>query len=290
MSDSTVVCWDGSDEAETALAWALRRSRDAGTTVEILDVVDTSLFLGDPRALDRATSEEEDSLAELVGSIDEEHPGALSGHHLVAGDPLQVMSEQTTPGTLVVVGTRRRVGPLVRYGWSTGARLASAAAGPVAIVPDEDRDGGPARSGVVVGVDGSDIGRLALAFAIDEAWSLDQPLHIVHCWQAPLANDPLVVPDDDFVDSQQLEHQVLLDDHVRIAHERRPGLSIRSSLLRRDPIDALRAESGRSRALVVGSRRLVGWKRAWLGSVSHGLVLGLTAPTVVVGPETVIHG
>jgi nucleotide-binding universal stress UspA family protein len=37
--------------------------------------------------------------------------------------------------------------------------------------------------------------------------------------------------------------------------------------------------------LVVGSRRLTGWKRAWLGSVSHGLLLDLAAPTAVVGPE-----
>lgn len=287
MTDRTLVCWNGTDAAEAALGWALRRSRDAGSRLELVDVVDATLFVGDHVALERAIEEEQDRLMARVELLEQTHPAALARHELIVGDPLEMLSLQTVPDTLVVVGTRRRTGPLIRYGWSIGARLATSASGPVAIVPaDTAAENGGAGTGVVAGVDGSEISRLALAFAADEAASLELPLTIVHCWQAPLAGEPLVVPDDEFVGSQETAHRELLDEHVRFTRERHPGLAIASSLLRRDPIAGLTAASDGAFMVVVGSRRLTGWKRAWLGSVSHGLALGIPAPTVIVGPET----
>ena len=289
MTDRTVVCWDGSTGSEAALDWALRRASEGGSTIELFDVVDDALYLGDTAALDRATEQEEDRLDSRAEELNASHPGVVSAAELLVGDPLDVLSGQTRSDTLVVVGIRHRVGPRVRYGWSLGSRLATAAAGPVAVVPVEEAEAAEARTGVVVGVDGSEVGRLALEFAAREAEDLGQPLTIVHCWVAPLSEQPLVVPDDDFVTSQQSERQELLDDHVRTAHGLHPGVDVRSVLLRQNPISGLRVESEHASMLVVGSRRLTGWKRTWLGSVSHGLVLDLAAPTVVVGQDTQVY-
>ncbi|WP_426625237.1 universal stress protein [Leifsonia sp. McL0607] len=289
MPERTVVSWNGSPGSEAALSWALRRSRDSGSTIELFDVVDLSLFLGDHAALDRATEQEEDRLDTRVEDLRTSHPGAVTGRELLVGDPLELLTAQTRPETLVIVGTRQRVGPRVRYGWSLGARLATAAAGPVAVVPVEEAEAAAARSGVVVGVDGSDVGRLALEFAAQEADDLHQSLTVVLCWVTPLSEQPLVVPDDEFVSSQETERQELLDDHVRTARERHPDLAVTSVLLRQHPISGLRVESEHASMLVVGSRRLTGWKRTWLGSNSHGLILDLAAPTVVVGLETQVY-
>lgn len=289
MTDRTIVCWNGSPAAEAALGWALRRARGTGSTLEVYDVVDDALFLGDPAALDRARAQEEDRLDSRVEKLGESDPGVVSGARVLVGDPLDLLAAQARPDTLVVVGTRRRVGPRVRYGWSLGSRLATAAAGPVAVVPVEETEAAAARRGVVVGVDGSEVGRLALEFAAGEAEALREPLTIVHCWVAPLSEQPLVVPDDDFVTTQQTERQALLDDHVRAVRGRRPGVAVRHVLLRQNPISGLRVESEHASMLVVGSRRLTGWRRTWLGSVSHGLVLDLAAPTVVVGQETEVR-
>ncbi|WP_158867399.1 universal stress protein [Leifsonia sp. AG29] len=285
MMRRTVVGWNGSEPAEAALEWALRRSRDAGSTVELLDVVDRDLFLGDPRALDHATTQEETRFAGRVEALTTSHPGALSGHTLLVGDPLELLAQQAGADTLVVVGTAHRAGPRGRYGWSLGSRLATGAGGAVAIVPAEPSGRMRGRSGVVVGIDGSDIGRVALDVAATEAEALGQPLIVVHCWQQPLAEEPLIVPDDEFVDSQQAAHQELLDDHVQGLAQKRPGLEVRPVLLRQNPVSGLRSRSQDAFLLVVGSRRLTGWRRAWLGSVSHGLILDLAAPTMVVGPE-----
>ncbi|WP_431218969.1 zinc-binding alcohol dehydrogenase family protein [Leifsonia xyli] len=290
MLERTVTCWNGSDASEAALDWALRRSRDTGTTIEVFDVIDRALFEGDPAALERASVQEEQRLAARLDDIAATDPSAVAASALLVGDPLDVLSEQTRPDTLVVVGTSRRTAPRMRYGWSLGARLATTASGPVAIVPTEDQDAARTRSGVVAGVDGSEIAARALEFAAAEAAALGEPLTVVHCWQEPLADEPLVVPDDEFVDSQQLAHQQLLDDQVQRIRAAYPDLTVEPVLLRRHPVAGLAAGSERARLLVVGSRRLTGWERTWLGSVSHGVVLHLAAPTVIVGPETRVGG
>lgn len=286
MPERTVVCWNGSTGSEAALSWALRRARATGTAIELFDIVEQALYLGDAAALDRATEQEDDRLDSRVEDLRAADPGIVVSGELLVGDPLELLTAQSTADTLVVVGTRHRVGPRFRYGWSLGAKLATAAGGPLAVVPVEERGAAEARSGVVVGVDGSDIGRLALAFAAAEAAALGQPLTIVHCWVAPLAEQPLVVPDDEFVYTQETERRDLLDDHLRTVREAHPELVVTSVLLRQNPISGLRVQSEHASMLVVGSRRLTGWKRTWLGSVSHGLVLDLAAPTVVVGHDT----
>ncbi|WP_314146297.1 universal stress protein [uncultured Leifsonia sp.] len=288
MPARTVVCWNGSEAAEAALTWALRRFRASGAAIAIVDVVEYALYLGDSAALDRARSQEQDRLDARTGELDGSDPGAVVSAELLVGDPLELLTARADGETLLVVGTRHRIGPRVRYGWSLGSRLATAAAGAVAVVPVEEDEAAAERQGVVVGVDGSETGRRALAFAAAEAEKLGASLTIVHCWVAPLAEQPLVVPDDEFVTSQESERRDLLDDHERTVRDAHPGLAVHSVLLRQNPISGLRLESEHAEMLVVGSRGLTGWKRTWLGSVSHGLILDLAAPTVVVGDGTVV--
>ncbi|MEY9951577.1 hypothetical protein [Leifsonia sp. EB34] len=71
--------------------------------------------------------------------------------------------------------------------------------------------------------------------------------------------------------------------------ESHPELAVEGIRLWQNPISGLQVESEHALVLVVDARRLTGWKRTWLGSVSHGLVLDLAAPTVVVGPQTEMY-
>jgi nucleotide-binding universal stress UspA family protein len=286
MKDRTVVCWNGSTAADTAVEWAVRRALRTGGRIELFDIVDTSQFIGEPLRLKRASDMEEERLEERRYDLADDNPGLELESHLQAGDPLALLSEQTRPDTLVVVGTAGRVRPHFTYGWSMGAKLAVTAAGPVAIVPAESPEAASTRSGVTVGVDGSPIGQRALGFAATEAATLKQRLKVVHCWQEPLAEDPLVTPSEDFISYHEAVHQELLDYHVQMAQAAHPDLQVVPMLLRMNPLAGLSSESADELMLVVGSRRLTGWRRAWLGSVSHGLVLALRAPTVVVGAET----
>ncbi|MGA0567396.1 universal stress protein [Rathayibacter sp. KR2-224] len=286
MTSRTVVCWNDSAPADAAAEWALRRAGSGGRRVELFDVVDAADFIDEPLRLERARDLARERLEERRCDLADAYPNARLESHLLVGDPLSLLAEKTRPGTLVVVGTAQRVTPHFTYGWSLGARLASAASGPVAIVPLEEPEVAQGRSGVMVGIDESDISELALRYAAGEAASLGARLKVVHCWQEPLAEDPLVVPSEAFVAYHETVHQELLDHHVRLVKQEHPELHIVPVLLRKHPVTGLRSESDNEFMVVVGSRRLTGWKRAWLGSVSHGLVLTLRAPTVVVGDET----
>ncbi|MFF1635300.1 universal stress protein [Leifsonia sp. NPDC058248] len=285
MTEKTVVGWDGSAKADVALDWAVDRERARHGALDVIVVVDEGLFIGDDDAFERAFDVQERKLEGAIARVRGQAPDVEIRSAILRGDPTDLLAAQTGPGTLLVVGTRRRTGPRARFGWSLGARLAAASAGPVAIVPELGTDE-PRRVGVVVGIDGSHVGDRALDFAAREASRRGEPLTIVHAWLEPLAWQPEAMPDDDFVESIQAARREMLDDRVRRTAEHHVGITIESVLVRGEPVIALRDASGAASALVVGSRRLGNWKRAWLGSVSHGVILDMVSPVIVIGPET----
>ena len=285
MPDRTVVCWNGSKAADTALRWGALRELPRHGTLTVIAVVDPAGYFGDEESVD-SEFDQEPQLDEAVTRLHEVAPDVEVRPVVLYGDPMDLLYAETGPTTLVVVGTKRRSSPRARFGWSFGARLAAAANGPVAIVPEESPDD-PARLGIVVGVDGTAVGDNALAFAAREASTRGESLTIVHAWLEPLAWQPESVPDVDFIESIERSRRELLDDRVRRIAERHPGIQVDSLLVHGEPVIALREAARTATALVVGSRRLGSWKRAWLGSVSHGVILEMTGPTIVVGPE---HG
>ncbi|MEO7017902.1 MAG: universal stress protein [Leifsonia sp.] len=284
MSERTVVCWDGSGPAESALTWAVERERARSGPLEVIDVVDAGAFFGDETALRRAFQTAEQELHTAMARIGREAPDVELRSAVLEGDPTDLLAGKTAPGVLLVVGTRRRTAPRARFGWSFGARLAAAADGPIAIVPDASSDD-PQRVGIVVGVDGTRVGDRALDFAAREASRRGEPLTIVHAWLEPLAWQPQSMPDDDFVESIQKARRAMLDERVRRMGELHVDITIESILVRQEPVIALRDAARTATALVVGSRRRGRWQRAWLGSVSHGCILELVSPIIVVGPE-----
>ncbi|GAA1448888.1 universal stress protein [Leifsonia poae] len=284
MTERTVVCWNGSPAADAALSWGSAREALHGGTVTVIDVVDAGTYLGDDDAFDRAFEAQEVELEGAIRRVRTTWPNVDVRSAVVKGDPVELLFAETGPNVLVIVGTKRRTAPRARYGWSFGARLAAGASGPVAIVPQSVPDE-PPRTGIVVGVDGTPVGDRALDFAAREASLRGEQLTIVHAWQEPLAWYPTAKPDDDFLEAMRRARRELLDDRVQSISAHYASLTVESMLVHGEPVIALRDAARSASALVVGSRRLGDWKRAWLGSVSHGMILELVSPTIVVGPE-----
>lgn len=284
MIEKTVVCWNGTESAAAALSWGIQRESARHGTVEILEVVDSGSGTDGERVIEQALEGDEDALEVTLEHHRRTSPQVEFTTSLLEGDPIDVLVAQTRPGTLVVVGSDRRASRLARFGWSLGARLAAAAAGPIAIVPETVADE-PRRVGIVAGIDGTHVGDRALEFAADEASLRGEPLTIVHAWLEPLAWQPESIPADDFVESIQRTHKEMLDERVRLTAERHLDLTIKAVLVRQEPVMALRETAETAIALVVGSRRLGSWKRAWLGSVSHGVILEMVSPIIVIGKD-----
>jgi len=282
MIDKTIVAWDDSAPAQSALDWAIGRSSDRG--LAMVRVTDRSMAAADYFLAESTIATARGALMDAAERVRAAHPGIHLESELLTGDPIEELRRRTDATTLVVVGTHKREGPTVRYEWSVGARLAGAANGPVAIIPEND---GARGLGVVVGVDGSDSSNAAVEFAAEEAARTGQELRAIHAWQEPLVWRDTVVPDAEFLSSLQKVHRQVLDDAVAAVAERFPDLPVHRTLVRGPAQWALLDAARGAALLVVGNHGLRGIKRLLLGSVSHSIVLNIQSPTVVIsaGPS-----
>jgi nucleotide-binding universal stress UspA family protein len=121
-------------------------------------------------------------------------------------------------------------------------------------------------SGVVVGIDGSPGGRLALRFALEEARLRGLPLRVVCAWQTPLS---------------QYESLTLSPDlDLRLNAE--PGVPVEAAAVEGHPALVLAEYAKDADLLVVGSRGRGGFKALVLGSVSTAVVHHAPCPVVIV--------
>ncbi len=252
-------------------------------TVDLVHIVDDSTVGSDYLATEAMLAQAHDRVDAEAMRVLREEPNVTLNTHIRRGDPYDELVELTRPGTVVVVGTSPRHGVHLRYGWSLGARLAAGAHGPVVVVPEDTKR--RERSGVFVGVDGTHTGNLALDFAAREASQQGETLHIVHAWTEPLAWHEGAVPDEDLVESLEVAHQSVLDQTVAILQASHPSVNFATHLLRQDPALALLQIAESAAELVVGTRQRHGLARAWMGSVSHAVILDIACPTAVIAPE-----
>ncbi|PTL71520.1 hypothetical protein C1I63_00690 [Rathayibacter caricis DSM 15933] len=276
MNAQLVVGWDGSASARRALEWALAQKAESILLVAVVDGLDRysgNDLSADPRAGGAVSVETAAADAERA------NPGAVVHSRVLIGHPVEQLARLSGPGTLLVVGDRRRTLLPLRGGWSIGARLAGRAAGPVAIITEDTAGDG---SGVLVGIDDSDDARAALAFAASWAARTQQTLHVLHAWRTPfLWNDG--VPPETLLGDITAQHAEVLADAVAEARRLHPGLVVEGVEV--DGVAArslLDAASGRA-LLVVGDGGVSRLERMLIGSVGHDVLVNLAVPTVIVG-------
>jgi nucleotide-binding universal stress UspA family protein len=130
---------------------------------------------------------------------------------------------------------------------------------------------------VVVGVDGSDGARRAVAWAAQEAKLRGGRLRVVHAWsymdQAGGAFDPAYGEDD---------ARRLLDEIIAGLDEEATGLDIERRPVNDLPARGLLDSAADGDLLVVGARGLGGFRGLLLGSVSQQVVQHARCPVVIV--------
>jgi nucleotide-binding universal stress UspA family protein len=134
--------------------------------------------------------------------------------------------------------------------------------------------------GIVVGVDGSDGSRNALAWALAEARLRGVNVHAVHVWSSPsVGAAPLAPP---LIDFEQLEDEArtLLDDVIAQADARE--VVVHKHVYEGYPSRCLLDAAGEADLVVVGSRGRGGFAGLLLGSVSQQVAHHASCPVVVV--------
>jgi nucleotide-binding universal stress UspA family protein len=123
---------------------------------------------------------------------------------------------------------------------------------------------------IVVGVDGSEDARAALAFAAHEAAAHGARLRVVCAWELSYgAYAGGFVPPPELSSSIERHAEEVAHDAAQAATELEPSIYVEHEAIHGYPAEVLIAESREATMIVVGSRGHGGFASMLLGSVSH---------------------
>ena len=141
---------------------------------------------------------------------------------------------------------------------------------------------------IVVGVDGSEESRAALAWAVEEGRLRQAPVLAIHAWEVPMVPAPtgLVPPSVEVVgDLTELREDAasLVEVMVREIAGDAADVEIRPLMVEDKPVNALleAAERNDAQMIVVGSRGHGGFVSLLIGSTSDQVARHATCPVVI---------
>lgn len=222
------------------------------------------------------------------------YPGEVT-YRVEHGDAAGVLVALSAEAELTVVGGRGRGGFIGRVLGSVASALPAHAACPTVVVnhhyePVTDHASrfthGADERPIIVGVDGSDHGRVAALHAAETASAWNAPLRMVLA-MPPLDHALMWYPElagrgAGVVEQQKQQLQEKLDGEVRWLSGHFPSLEITGRVEEGPAITIMREASENAQLTVVGTRGRGGITSALLGSVSRGTLLGARGPVMVV--------
>ena len=129
MTDRTIVGWDGSEESDVALAWAVGRARTERDGILLVDIEDPAA-LAPGQVITAELVARRHLAADAKAQRVSDANGSLSiSTHVMAGDRREELRRFTRPDTFLVVGTgeRHRAGTRIQ---PVGAQLGEPRADP----------------------------------------------------------------------------------------------------------------------------------------------------------------
>ncbi|TWP50737.1 universal stress protein [Lentzea tibetensis] len=269
-----VAGFDGSAQARRAIGWAAREAMSLGRRLLIVTALPTpvpdlvftpvSAPVPDVFSEDVVREQAEKELAAVAADCGQRWPDLEVATRLEQGRLAEVVDDGA--GLLVVGASGRSA--------LTRALLGSTSADVVhhhertVVVRGENTAGK-----VVVGVDGSERGGHAVAFAFDFAARHGRELVAVHAW-ADLPLDSLSPVRTWDYDWEQLKagSEAVLEEALAPHRKAHPDVDVRQLVSFDGPAHALIEEAADAALLVLGSHGRGAVRRALLGSVSHAVL------------------
>ena len=261
-----------------AVDWACERAIARGLRIELISIVGGAIgVVGEGHVVDEALRRTSDLLEGEVARVRER--GATADGRVRRGRPVEQLIAASEDAAMLVIGSDYRGHSTGPERGQHGLRITAGAHCPVAVVPDLDL---AERTGVVVGVDGSEV---SLAFAAEEADRLGEPLTAVSTWT------PIALPYEmDGYPTSYLDNMThLTEESLSIAlagvPESHPDLAVHRVVEYGFPASTLNRLAAHARLLVVGSHGRGALARFLLGSTSELVLARLATATVVVRPR-----
>ncbi|QVJ02369.1 universal stress protein [Nocardiopsis eucommiae] len=293
VAPKVLVGIDGSPTASWALLWAAAEADRRGWPLHVVHALAMPLVMSVYAGPTRFPPPEEVAdqgrrvLAEAAAHVRGRHPGVSVEEDLALEEPGTALVRRAGPDDLAVVGSRGLGAARSVLDASVSVRVTSRAECPVVVVPgtgSEDVTVPPRR--IVVGVDGSDDSRRALAFALREASLVEGGAVVaVHSWQVPVPLDSAYLaaggwsPPDDLLDSRSQE--MVTEMVTRVVDDGTEGVAVSVVRSDRDAAEAIVEAGAAADLIVVGSRGRGSVRGLLLGSVSQGVLHAATVPVAV---------
>jgi len=279
MAEKYIIGVDGSDQSRTALDWGLKRAAQCGARVQLLHVADDSFLSESVAFLSEAQEASEQMLqAEIEYARSTGYDGPIEGTAVV-GHPIVEMEEASKHADLVILGAHSGSRLSGSFFGTRAVKIAAVSHCPVAVIPHEKTT--TPTPGVVVGVDGSEAAKKAIAFAAEEASARGVPLIAVYAWMPPLTPGLEYLWSEELVESQRASAEEAIAIGTAGLATRYPDLAIERKIVQSPPVAALLSVAEQADTIVVGSKGRSGLTRLLLGSVSHGVLQALTRTTIV---------
>ncbi|WP_066948167.1 universal stress protein [Microtetraspora fusca] len=287
MSKPIVVGVDGSAQALRAVDWAAAEAGRRRLPLRIVHIAvrweysiaikEPGLEAPRPEAAGLEVLEIAEERARTFASVD-------VSCRLGIGPIPATLLQEAADAALLVLGPHGIGGfPRLLLG-SVSRQAAEHASCPVVIVPQES-DTRPGRSGIVVGIDGSEASVDAVGFAFEEASLCSVGLRAIHAWAHPAYPQEMRAARYDTTAVEQ-EGARLLSESLAGWKAQYPDVPVIEQVVEGAPVPVLADASGDAELLVVGARGRGGFPGLRLGSISHAVLHYAKGPVAVVrGPQ-----
>lgn len=277
-----LIALDGSAPCLHALEWAAQRAYRTGAELTLLTVIDPGLIRESGASEEFARTAAMHLLDEACGIVEAKCPALEPHRNTVVGRVVDTLVNASNRYDMVVLGTHGSASLSRSIGGATGLRVSVSTSVPTVVVPADWESAG-AEEGIVVGLGPDDVSTDALTFGVREALACDQPLDLVAVWGLPpLLSRPAEAMGGGLAPVGE-QWQVKLNERARQLAEAHPGLIVAGHAVESSsPAQGLIEYGKRSGLLVLGTHSRAALGRALFGSVTHGVLLAPSIPTVVV--------
>lgn len=281
-----VAALDSSAHDRTVAAWAAAEAERSESTLRLVSVIDAGLQLTPYEALVAGTpslSEEVDTntrehLDDLADALRANDPGLKVVTEVLWGSPAAGLVEASEGARVLVTGSPAHAGI-----GSVVVPVMAHAHCPVVVVPDGSRTERPRTA--VVGVDGSDHSRHALAYALETVDPVGGSVTCVAAWRTEIEAEMLITyMMADTVPEIDKRYAALLDEVVRDVTPGHPEVAV-TPLVRHGhtaPVLLEVAQEQDADLIVLGSRGRGGFTGLLLGSISRRVAAKSDRPVAVV--------
>lgn len=291
MTEQIVIGYDGSENSDRALDWAIQEARARSGELQVVVATGRSLDLDPSPYWDFLVSVDEEANKSAGRAVTRAQEHGVAAVGVVAhGGAAGVLVERSATAQALVVGKRGRRGVGGRVG-SVSAAVAAHAKCPVVVLPahwkPQPREVPigltPFTGRVVVGVDRLGVDHPASGVAAHHANRHNQGLAVLTVIPEPTTTSTRSLDLDRAIREQLLgPAQAMVEQVAEKVRVQYPNLSVETYVLSGRPTHKLVEASRSAELTVVGSRGYGGFRGLLLGSVSQALLHDGESPVMVV--------